>query len=144
MKIELASMEPKRVTDVKLLAVQQELICREPLFHRPELGISRDVFESMVSDDFWETGASGKRYSREYVIEVVTRRYAGDYQDEWRTDEFYCQEISTNHYLLTYTLYQSERITRRATLWRYSNGHWVAMYHQGTVVEAPSTPTEAN
>ena len=30
------------------------LIAWEPLFHRTELGTSREHFESMTVDDFWE------------------------------------------------------------------------------------------
>lgn len=41
-------------------AVLSELVDREPLFHRTELGTSREVFEAMTAPDFWEVGASGE------------------------------------------------------------------------------------
>ncbi len=63
-------MEPKRQTAHELLAVQQELIDREPIFHRPEHGTTRRAFESMTAE-------------------------------------------------------------------RRSHGSWVAVYHQGTMVEEP-------
>jgi hypothetical protein len=128
-------MEPKRKTTEDLLAVQEELISREPIFHRPELGTSRETFEAMTDDGFWETGASGKRYSREFVIDTVVKRYEEGCEDEWRTEDFYCQLIAPGHYLLTYTLHQGKRVTRRATLWRAENNRWIAIYHQGTIVE---------
>jgi hypothetical protein len=37
-------------------------------------------------------------------------------------------------YLVTYTLAQGERVTRRATLWERAAGGWRAIYHQGTLV----------
>jgi hypothetical protein len=63
-------MEPKRVTDPKLAHILEELQAREPIFHHPEFGTTRDDFESMTDQDFWEVGASGRRYSREYVINM--------------------------------------------------------------------------
>ena len=40
-------MEPDLVTDPEHRDVLQELIDREPIFHRPELGTSRRDFEEM-------------------------------------------------------------------------------------------------
>ena len=41
-------------------------------------------------------------------------------------------------YLLTYTLRQDARVTRRLTVWQRHEGHWRILYHQGTIVaEAP-------
>lgn len=37
-------------------------------------------------------------------------------------------------YLLTYTLQQPNRITRRLTVWQQTKNGWLAIYHQGTVV----------
>lgn len=93
-------MEPERITDPKHLDVLRELEKREPIFHRPELGTTRRDFERMTEEDFWEVGASGRRY------------------------------------LLTYTLLQGERVTRRATLWRRRGGEWKIVYHQGTIVSS--------
>lgn len=108
---------------------------REPIFHRPAFGTTREAFESMTADDFWETGASGRRYSRNFVIDTVVKRYAEGAAESWQAWDFYCQMIAANHYLLTYTLHQGPRVTRRATLWREEDGRWVAVYHQGTIVE---------
>ena len=129
-------MEPERHTPDNLLAVQQELIHREHIFHRPGHGSMRADFEAMLSEDFWETGASGQRYEREHALEVLERRSAERvYKNEWKTEDFYCQEIAPDNYLLTYTLHQGERMTRRATLWRRIHKGWVVVYHQGTIVE---------
>ncbi len=67
-------MEPKLVTLPANLALLEELRRREPIFHRPELARSRAELEAMTAEDFWEIGASGRRYSREYVLETVAAR----------------------------------------------------------------------
>ena len=68
-------MEPTLKTDPSLLEILEDLKKREPIFHRPELGTTRDVFENMTAPYFWEVGASGQPYSRQYVINTVVDRY---------------------------------------------------------------------
>ena len=128
-------MEPSRVTEQQLLAVQEELARLEPIFHHPELGTSRESYEAMTVPDFWEVGASGRRYSRESIVQTLLERYAQSYEDEWETQDFYCQELAENLYLLTYTLFQGPRVTRRTTIWRREAARWKIVFHQGTVVE---------
>jgi len=127
-------MEPNRQTAQGLLAIQQELEAREPIFHRPEFGTTRAAFEAMTAEDFWETGASGRRYSRAYVLDILEERHSAPRDEKLQAEDFYCQRIAPDNYLLTYTLHQSSRVTRRATLWRRVPQGWVIVYHQGTVV----------
>ena len=127
-------METQPVTDQKDLAVRDELLRLEPLFHRPELGTTRRDFERMTAPGFWEVGASGRRYSREYVLNILDQRSGSPADDPWQVDGFHCVELAADQYLATYTLLQGARITRRATLWRRTADGWQAVYHQGTVV----------
>jgi hypothetical protein len=71
-------MEPKLITDPKHREVLEALMQREPIFHRPEFGTTRRDFENMTESTFWEVGASGRRYSREYVLEVLEERTQPD------------------------------------------------------------------
>jgi hypothetical protein len=97
-------MEPTLVTDPSLLDVLAVLMSREPIFHRPELGTTRVDFENMTMTDFWEVGASGRRYSRDYVLDTLEKRYASQDIDVWETRDFHCQRLAQDLYLLTYTL----------------------------------------
>jgi hypothetical protein len=129
-------MEPTLTTPPELQAVLRELIRREPLFHHPELGTTRRDFEAMTAPDFWEIGASGRRYSRDYVLSVLATRHDGTQPiDVWSTTDFHCRQLSKDVYLLTYTLFQGERTTRRATIWQRTPAGWQAVFHQGTIVE---------
>lgn len=115
---------------------EDDLRAREPLFHRPELGTSRADFERMIVDSFWEIGASGRRYERDYILDELEKRHAQPFDDDWEVRDFQCVEIAPDHYLATYTLVQNgSRITRRSTIWRRTGEGWKAVYHQGTVVE---------
>ena len=130
-------MEPTLVTAAHLIPILEELKRREPLFHRPEVAATRRDFEHMTDKGFWEVGASGRRYSREFVLDTLEARLPGD-EDQWETRGFHCLEIAPDNYLVTYTLLQGARVTRRATLWRRTKSGWKVLYHQGTVVEAVS------
>lgn len=115
--------------------VLHELVQREPIFHRPEFGRTRRDFAAQIVDDYWEVGASGQRYSRDVVLDILERRHSVHVaEDDWRTSEFEVTEIAPDNYLLTYLLQQGERYSRRATLWRHSDAGWQAVYHQGTLV----------
>jgi hypothetical protein len=128
-------MKPEFITEPKLFNVLEELKKREPIFHRPEFGTARKDFENMTEPNFWEVGASGRRYSREYILDILDERYKNPVEENWQTKDFYCTEIAKDNFLLTYTLIQGERITRRATIWRRYSLGWKIVYHQGTIVE---------
>jgi hypothetical protein len=130
-------MELASITDPKLLDVLAELRQREPIFHRSEFGTTRAEVESMMAADFWEIGASGCRYSRKHVLDALEQRRADFADDTWETSEFRCQELAPDIYLLTYTLRQGERTSRRATLWQRSAEGWKIVFHQGTIVASP-------
>jgi hypothetical protein len=123
------------VTSPELLAVLEDLKLREPIFHHPEFGTTRKDYEAMTDEDFWEVGASGRRYSREFVLDTLENRAPDPDESAWLTRDFQCREIAVNNYLITYTLHQGKRMTRRATLWRRTAAGWKVLYHQGTVVE---------
>lgn len=118
-----------------LLAVLEELRQREPIFHHPEFGTARRDYENMTDPEFWEVGASGRRYSREFVLDTLENRAPDPDESKWLTRDFQCREIAADNYLITYALEQGPRITRRATLWRRTAAGWKILYHQGTIVE---------
>jgi hypothetical protein len=132
------STEPTLSTAPHLRAVLEELKRREPIFHRPEWGTTRGDFDNMTDAAFWEVGASGRRYSREFILDTLENRALQGYEDLWETLDFRCLEIAPDNYLVTYTLLQGARVTRRATLWRRMSSGWKILYHQGTVVDPAS------
>jgi hypothetical protein len=131
----LPDSEPSLVTDPALTGVLADLQAREPIFHHPELGTTRADFENMMAADFWEVGASGRRYSRDAVLAELQKRYAGEYVDQWETRDFHCRRLAEDVYLLTYTLLQGERKSRRSTIWHNTATGWKIVFHQGTVVQ---------
>lgn len=127
-------MEPRLVTAPEHLAVRDELMQREPLFHRAAFGTTRKDFEKITVPEFWEVGASGRRFSREFVLNTLEKRYEHPAEDVWEIGDFHCLEIAADNFLATYTLIQGARVTRRSTIWRRAPDGWQIVYHQGTVV----------
>ncbi|MFH8753167.1 hypothetical protein ACH4GK_38865 [Streptomyces rimosus] len=69
-------------TEARLPPVLEALAAREPLFHRPEYGTARADFERMTAPDFWEVGASGRRYGRAHVLDVLEERFSRPVAEE--------------------------------------------------------------
>jgi hypothetical protein len=131
-----SELPPTTATDLALLGVLDELVSREPIFHRPELGTTRADYENMTTADFWEVGASGRRYSGEEVLAELDRRREAPPVDVWEATGFHCRELAENVFLLTYTLLQdNRRKTRRATIWQRTPESWKIVFHQGTIVQ---------
>jgi len=133
-------MEPELATEPELIGILAELANREPIFHRPEFGTSRADFERITDEKFWEVGASGRRYSRKFVLDELEKRFSEPHAEAWETRDHYCRRLGEDVYLLTYTLMQypdssKPRVTRRATIWRCGEDGWKIVFHQGTVVE---------
>ncbi|HET9864820.1 MAG TPA: DUF4440 domain-containing protein [Steroidobacteraceae bacterium] len=115
--------------------VKAELVAREPVFHRPEFGSTRAEFEAMMDEDFFEVGASGKKYSRDFVLEALQLRDHSAAEHLLVTD-FACRAVAADVYLATYQLEQVHgRHSRRSSLWRRSAQGWKILYHQGTLCE---------
>jgi hypothetical protein len=131
---ESPEMEPDFSTRPQPTDVLSDLMAREPLFHRPEFGTTREDFDRMMAPDFWEVTASGRRVSREFVLNLLPGRYKNPTEEIWEIADFLCQEIAPDNYLITYTLFQNQRVTRRATLWRRTSQGWQIVFHQGTLV----------
>ena len=118
-----------------LLPVLRELQEREPIFHSAAFGSTTTDYELNMAPDYWEVGASGRRYSREFILRELDGRPT-EYAEavDWKSYDHAVRQVGLDTYLLTYTLRQEERLTRRATIWRKGVHGWSILYHQGTIV----------
>lgn len=125
-------MEPKLSTDPKLYDILGELRQLECELHYPARGKTRVDFEALMDQDFWEVGASGRAYSKAFVLGCLEKR--SQESVEVKTDHFNCFAIAPECYLLTYVQIENGRTTRRSAIWRRLNDRWKNLYHQGTVL----------
>jgi len=130
-------LEPTLHTDPRLIDTLKELSALEPVFHTPEAYSTLDAVENMMAPSFWEIGASGQRYSREYVRKVLSERLNNPKTENWISNKFHCQAIAEDIYLLTYLLQQGDRMTQRSSIWQRTPKGWQILFHQGTIVSQP-------
>jgi hypothetical protein len=122
-------------TEAELLPLLSELLPREPIFHTCEFGSSTAEFEKATAPDFWETSASGRRYSRAFILsESHKHPFVDAATAGWKAYDHALRQLGSDTYMLTYTLRQHKRITRRATIWQRTSDAWRILYHRGTVV----------
>jgi hypothetical protein len=50
------------------------------MFHH---GLGLDASEQQLSSGFWTVDASGRRYNREVVLDVLRERFADPHDDPW-------------------------------------------------------------
>jgi hypothetical protein len=90
----------------------------------------------MMAEEFCEVGASGRCYSRQYVLDALEERHSAPHEDIWETSDFGCTKPGHDTFLVTYTLLQDkQRLTRRSTIWRKTAHGWKIVFHQGTIVQ---------
>ena len=120
----------------ELQSILEELKQREPIFHRPAVARGAEDFERLMAPEYWEVGASGQRYSRAFILQTLAHNPPVDAEAAagWTCSDFGLRRLGPETFLLTYTLDQSGRRTRRATIWQKSDGRWRILYHQGTIV----------
>ena len=124
-------------TDPDLVPTLRELLPLEPIFHTQAFGLTVADFEKRMSPDYWEVGASGRRYSREFILDFLVKNPPVDAAAAgWQCSDHALLRLSPDTYLLTYTLLQDQRLTRRSTVWQKIDGIWRILYHQGTIVDS--------
>ena len=127
-------MEPELILEPGLASLLDELSTLEDLYHAAFPDATLADIDRLAAPDFWETGATGRRYSRLFARQVLEQRPGRPDPGTWQTDQHHLQRVGEDVWLLTYRLHQPGRVTRRTTLWRRDAGRWQAVYHQGTVV----------
>lgn len=123
--------------DSDLQHILQELSTREPIFHTQRFGRTLEDFDRSTAPDFWEVGASGRRYTRAFILEMRAKEELVNADTAgWKASGFGLRRLGPDCYLLTYTLDQAGRVTRRATIWEKAAAAWRIVYHQGTICSA--------
>lgn len=106
----------------------------EASFHRPEADRTREDFARMIAESFWEIGASGHRYDREATLQILDARRFDPPPGAWDISDAHCTQLCAGTFLLSYSLLHQQRLSRRSTIWRCTDGQWQMLFHQGTLV----------
>lgn len=95
--------------------------------------VRRDVarLDSLLSPDFAEIGASGRRWSRDDTMSALADE---DARAMPPTSDWLFNELSPGIVLVNYLIESPERPSRRSSLWQVTQDGPVLRFHQGTVV----------
>ena len=85
----------------------------------------------LLHPDFVEIGRSGRRWTREEVIEALGREDKRPVPD---TDEWDFTQLAPHLVLATYRIRSGTRQSRHASVWDTSAAAPRLRYHQGTVI----------
>jgi len=119
---------------------------REPIFHNRELTNTREDLDQEMHQDFWEISASGKFYTRDFVLDYLEQRYEDNdvdvmIKENWQLIDFNVSHLAGDVFMASYILDGQivdgqNRQTRRTTLWKGNliDGFKI-LYHQGTIMQ---------
>ena len=108
-------------TSPELPPVLEELRRREPIFHTLAFAASPAEYERATAPEYWEAGASGRRYSRDFILrELYTTPPPLADALGWQCWDHAVRRLGPDTFLITYVLRQGDRLTRRATIWEHS------------------------
>ena len=99
----------------------------------PEVRHSPRLVEQLLDSSFREIGASGRLWTRAEMIRALAAEHSGGASITQATD-FEGMVIGEGLVLLTYLSTQNGRQARRSSLWRFREGTWRVLFHQGTAV----------
>lgn len=116
-----------------------ELTALESELHHPGAICTRTRLERLLHPDFHEVGRSGRRYTRQAVIDFLADRtslpqvVAYDHRLEWLADD-----VALLHFASLETQPDGApgHAAQRVSVWRHTALGWQLHYHQGTPAQA--------
>src|SRR6476469_11108810 len=108
---------------------------------KPEVRHSPDHVGDLLSDDFIEFGSSGGVFNKRQVIKALEQEGPPDPTIRLSLVDFIARNLASDVILVTYRTIleggpgnmQESRI--RSSIWKFIEGRWQMVFHQGT----PST-----
>ena len=97
----------------------------------PEVRRDPTALEDLLHESFREIGRSGRLWTRDELIDVMTGPDAVDVQSAVVTGE-HVELVAPDLALLTYTLDADGARSRRSSLWRIAGDRPRMLFHQGT------------
>lgn len=108
----------------------------EESLHHSDVRRNRQALGRLLAEGFVEFGASGNRFDRAMIIELLLTE--PDDGGALRAFDYHLTPISDDAALLTYTTERtardgSQRQVLRSSLWVRDGDSWRMLFHQGTV-----------
>ena len=105
------------------------VIALELMLLRPEIRASVVEVDRLLDPEFQEIGASGRLWTRQEMLDELTTSEAAP---SITADDFDGSELAPGMVLITWRSTMDVKVARRSSLWRWSDGRWRILFHQGT------------
>ena len=105
---------------------------------QPEIRRSPEQVDAMLATEFLEIGSSGKMYDKRQIVDAL--EVEEDVQ--FSLEDFQLHVLAPEVALAIYCTRKSEepqgKVDRalRSSIWKYADGRWQMVFHQGTPMEA--------
>ena len=104
---------------------------------QPDVRKSASKLNELLSDDFFEFGSSGDRYTKQDVIRFL----AETNEAKFVIRDFKIKELSPDNVLATYIIEKEDlesgkkSWSLRSSIWQNRDGNWQIIFHQGTLTK---------
>lgn len=118
-------------------SINERILKLENYLLKSEVRKSAEKINKVLSTDFIEFTSSGEEYH--YKIGDVFQKDDNDTELSWEIKDFNVKQISEDCVLATYKVIKDDEIDEnkkyslRSSIWKYSNGQWKMIFHQGTL-----------
>ena len=105
---------------------------------KPETRQSAEKISELLSDEFIEFCSSGNIYH--YSKGDVFDKNVNSSEIKWQIKEFTTKQLSNECILATYKVIRHSefngnmKYSLRSSIWKYFNGKWKMIFHQGTLI----------
>lgn len=115
----------------------QWVIDNEHQLMKPDVRRSAEQVERLLHPDFFEFGASGRRWDRQTMVAAIGGELTDD--EAPTVSEMKGVRLAEPVILVTYLTERPDRRARRSSVWhKVDDGTWRLYFHQGTVVTTSS------
>lgn len=102
---------------------------------QPDIRTSADELNLLLADDFLEFGRSGKDYNKQQTIDGLAKAPSLLIT----LMNFEIKPLAPNVMLVTYltVIHCDMAYSLRSSIWKFNDGAWQMIFHQGTPTTAP-------
>ncbi|MFC4321969.1 nuclear transport factor 2 family protein [Litchfieldia salsa] len=117
-----------------IILLKEEIRRLEESLHSPDIRTSPEKINQLLSDDFFEFGASGNKWTKADCVGDDGLAVL-----KVKIIEFDLHTLSPGVVLATYLLHDELReemkYTWRSSIWKQRDGRWQMFFHQGTPIK---------
>lgn len=114
----------------------QRVIGLELQLLQPQVRASAGELEKLLHPDFYEFGASGRKWDRSETILALTRERPSADDAPVTAAEITGIRLADDVVHVTYLSRRDQRFTHRSSIWLRTGAGWRLYFHQGTVTES--------